>query len=180
VGCAPPARRVSIGAPRSTFYVEEECGVQRRAEPKSNGPDGKPCGPHPRGVFSRQRVWVSDIVHIEKEANDLELIQAGLVSIEDEHLNSYEHDIRDLLPGVLKLLPVSQIIEATGCSRRIAFYWRSGKHKPRRRQLNRQLPLAGRTAREQLEQAGEANVPPDDRPATHRFAHSLQVKPLAE
>jgi hypothetical protein len=105
-------------------------------------------------------------------------LQAGLVSSEDEHLNTYEQDIRDLLPAVLRLIPVSQIVEVTGCSRRIAFCWRSGKHKPRRHQLNRLLPLAGRTAREQLEQAGEPNVPPDDRQAQRRFDHHRKVNPL--
>jgi hypothetical protein len=148
-----------------------------QGEPKSNGPDGKPCGPHSLGVLSRRRVWVSDIVHIGKEANDLELIQAGLVSNEDEHLNTYEQDIRDMLPGVLKLIPVPQIMEATGCSRRMAFYWRSGQHKPRRRQQSRLLPLAGRIAREQLEQAGAPNVPPDDRQAIRRPYHRLLLNP---
>jgi hypothetical protein len=57
----------------------------------------------------------------------------------------------------------------------MAYYWRSGKHKPRRRQLNRLMPLAGRIAREQLEQAGAANVPGDDRQALRRFDHHLKV-----
>ncbi len=172
---------VGFRSARATVYIlqEDGYGVQRRVEPKSNGPDGKPCGPLSRGLLSRRRMWVSDIVHIGKEPNDLEPIQAGLVSSEDEYLNTYEQDIRDMLPGVLKLIPVSQIMEATDCTRRMAFYWRSEKHKPRRRQRNSILPLAGRIAREQPDQAGERNVPGDDRQAIRRLAHSLQANHLA-
>ncbi len=145
-----------------------------QAEPKSNGSDGKQCGPHTRGLLSRRRIWVSDIVHIGKEANDLELIRAGLISSEDEHLNTYEQDIRDVLPEVLKLIHWRQIVESTGSSRRTAFNWKSGKYRPRKRQLTRLIPLAGRCARDLLEAEGVQNVPSDDKQAIRRLAQHLK------
>jgi len=145
-----------------------------QSEPKSNGADGKPRNPQTRGALSRRRVWVSDIVHIGKEADDLKLIEAGLISSEDEHLNTCKQDIRNAFPGVLKMIQVSEIIVATGCSRRTAFCWRSGKHKPRRRQQNRLLPLAGRVAKEELLGVGEPNIPDDDKQAIRRLAHYLK------
>jgi len=48
-------------------------------EAKAAGPDGEPCGPHTTGELGRLHVHVTAVVHIGKESNDLEEVQAGLV-----------------------------------------------------------------------------------------------------
>ena len=39
-------------------------------EPKSAGPDGKPCTGATRGVLSRRPIWVEGVKHIGKKANE--------------------------------------------------------------------------------------------------------------
>ena len=143
-------------------------------EPKSIGPDGNPCTQHTRGVLGRRHIWVAEIVHVGKEANDIELVQVGLVQDEDEVLTTYVQDIRDILPEVLALIPARTIQEATGCSRREAFYLRKGKRRPRTRLLRRLIPLAGDFARDELKRLGEPNTPDNDKQAIRRLVNHLR------
>jgi hypothetical protein len=48
-------------------------------EAKAAGPDGEPCGVHTSGELKRLRVHVTGLVHIGKESNDLEEVQAWLI-----------------------------------------------------------------------------------------------------
>ena len=61
-------------------------------EPKSLGPDWRPCGRKTIGVLRRRPIPVLDVVHIGKESNDFELVQARLVGSEQEVLTTYEKD----------------------------------------------------------------------------------------
>ncbi len=58
-------------------------------EPKSLGPDARPCGRHTVGLLGRRLVVASSIAHVGKEANLLEEIAAGLVTAEADTLTTY-------------------------------------------------------------------------------------------
>lgn len=59
-------------------------------EPKSAALDGSPCGPGTQGLLQRRPVRVGRVVHIGKEANRLEDVEAGLVHDMDEVVEVYE------------------------------------------------------------------------------------------
>ena len=101
-------------------------------------------------------------------------MQLGLVQGEDEVLTTYVQDIRDILSEVLGLIPARTIQEATGCSRREAFYLRKGKRRPRTRLLRRLIPLAGDFARDELKCLGEPNTPDNDKQAIRRLVNHLR------
>ena len=142
-------------------------------EPKSMGPNGRPCGRKTIGLLTRRRIQVLDVVHIGKEANDLELVQAGLVTSEQEVLTTYEQDPWLYLQPVLARIPTNQIVEKTGYSRRMANYLKTGEKGPSAKRFSHVLATAAEFARERL---AEKNLPqiPDDDSAAIRLYRQLQ------
>ncbi len=59
-------------------------------EPKSAALDGSPCGPGTRALLRRRAVRVGRVVHIGKESNRLEDIEAGLVHDIEEVVEVYQ------------------------------------------------------------------------------------------
>jgi len=59
-------------------------------ESKSAGGDGLPCGRQAVGLLLRRHIRIRYVVHIGKEANKLEQVEAGIVSDQDEVYNVYE------------------------------------------------------------------------------------------
>ncbi len=131
-------------------------------EPKSLGPDGKPCNRDTRGLLGRRPICVEGVKHIGKEANEYELVQAGLVEAEEEVLTTYPQNSWDLIPQVLSRIPAQTIRQAAGCSKRAAYYYRNAQRKPRRKTLKLLTQLAARFAFEELRSNGETLIPEDD------------------
>ncbi len=59
-------------------------------EHKSLGPDKEPCEAQTAGLLSRRAVSARSITHIGKEANQLDNLLTGLVTDQDEILNTYD------------------------------------------------------------------------------------------
>jgi hypothetical protein len=102
------------------------------AEAKSLGPDESPCHKKTTGLLSRRPIDIAGVIHIGKEANELELVQAGLIGTEDEVTLRYERDPWDLLQSIVAQLPVDAIMQATGYSQSMAYRLRRGERRPSR------------------------------------------------
>jgi hypothetical protein len=85
-------------------YRDVLVAYRTHPEPKSLGPDGRPCTLRTVGLMSRRPVQARTITHIGKEANLLEEIQAGLVGDEEQVLAEYIDVRRD--PWTRLVLPV--------------------------------------------------------------------------
>jgi hypothetical protein len=64
-------------------------------EVKSAMPDGQPCDREYRGLLSRREIRVAGIIHIGKESNRLDDVEAGAIVDPDEVYTSYPRDDRD-------------------------------------------------------------------------------------
>jgi len=87
-------------------------------EPKSLGPDGRPCGRATNGLLSRRPIRALSITHIGKETSLLDEIQAGLIGDEEDVLTEYIDLNRDpfaryIIP-ILHEIPAAQIACDTG------------------------------------------------------------------
>ena len=104
-----------------------------------------------------------DVLHIGKEANEIDKVQAGLVGSEDEVLLTYERDLWGLIQPILAELPVAQVIERTGYSRSMVYRLRRGEKRPSRDRLQILLVLIAEYARGRLTELGYEDIPIDDR-----------------
>ena len=159
----PPDRHtrtpdVYFGLPYSDLIL----GYAHTPEPKSLGQDGRPCHQRTRGILSRRYLEIADIVHIGKEANDLELVQAGLVTDEDSVLSIYLPDPWEIVQKVLAEIPAERICREIGCSLRFTQYLRAGNRRPSIDRFPIFLGLAAKFAREALQSAGIVQRPSDD------------------
>ena len=146
---------------RSVYGPDDEHGVSQRAIAAD-------------GAARRRHVWITDIRPIGKEANELELIEAGLIAVEDEYLTECRRDIRDFLPEILRLIPANSIQMALNCSRRYAYSLRSGERKPSRKLLPKVVQFAARFARNSLREVKEPRIPENDEEAILRMVICLR------
>jgi len=134
-------------------------------EVKFIGPDGEPCTSMTRGLLSRRHIHVTDVVHIGKEANDLELVKAGMIEDEEAVLTTYElqGDLWETVQPILAQMPAARIQEETGYSRREVYYIREGKKRPSNKRLPQVAAMAAGWAREVLENHSQQDDRATDR-----------------
>lgn len=137
----------------------------RHPEVKFLGPDGEPCTSMTRGLLSRRQIHVTEVVYIGKEANDLELVKAGMIEDEEAVLTTYEAqgDLWETIQPILAEVPAARVQEETGYSRREVYYLREGKKWPSKRRLPEVVPMAARWAREVLEDHSQQDDPARER-----------------
>ena len=82
-----------------------------------------------RGLLNRQHIIVKNVIHVGKEANEFELVQAGLVDVEENVLTTYERDLWEDLQLIVAKMSVEEIIQITGYSRRMAYMVMRGERK---------------------------------------------------
>ncbi len=150
-------------------------------EPKSLGPDGRPCTRLTIGLLTPRRVEALTIAHIGKESNLLDEIQAGLIGDQDEVLTEYVDTRRDpwnrLLPPILVELPVARLVRETGLDATTIKRIRRGKVQPSPRSRTLLLRSASTHAREELGRLAEEKPERDDLIACSRY---LQQPPRAD
>jgi len=145
---------------RVQSYADVLAEYRVHPEPKSLAPDGKPAGWHGDGLLKRRPVTATRLVHVGKEANELEEIQAGVIRDAGEVLN--EH----LAEGVwfAVVVPVLQRMKRAALRTHLSgsriSKLRAGALHPGRKALASLATVAGDFAREQLRAAGV--VPPVD------------------
>jgi hypothetical protein len=86
-------------AARVQSYADVLDEYRVHPEPKSLAPDGKPAGWHGIGLLARRPVAATRLVHVGKEANELEEKQAGVVHHPQEAVN--EHAARDAWANIV-------------------------------------------------------------------------------
>jgi hypothetical protein len=75
---------------RIRTYADTLTRYRVHPEPKSLAPDGSPCRQTTIGLLQRRPVTVESLTYIGKEANDIDDIQAGIGTPEEETLNTYD------------------------------------------------------------------------------------------
>lgn len=144
-------------------------------ESKSLAPDGGRSGWHTRGLLKRRQVRVTRLVHIGKESNELEAVQAGLVHSESEILNEYGDGTGDrwsAFIAVLRRIPLDETAAATGRDRTTVWRWLSGRSSPRRADRARIEAVAAAFARDKLRERRVA-APRDPLDAVLACLHGL-------
>ena len=123
---------------RVTSYRELALDYVRHPEPKSLGPDGKPCSEPTRGELQPRHLRVDDLVHIGKESNEYD--QLGLSS-DDEVTTRYENAHHDqwatFVRPVLEHSARKTIAELTGLSPRAINDHIAGRAQPQPDTLER-------------------------------------------
>jgi hypothetical protein len=110
------------GVARVQTYRDVLAAFRTHPEAKSAGPDGEPCGRGTVGLLGRRAVRTAYLVHLGKEANKLEEVEAGLEHDPDEVYTAYADPRRDpwraqVLP-VLRQMPSKELAAAVGMSGR--------------------------------------------------------------
>lgn len=155
-------------------FAEVIADHSRHPEMKSLGPDGMPCTAQTVGLLGRRQIKVVGIIHVGKEANELELVQAELVPEEDEVLTTYMPDAWASIQPVLEQMHASRIRNETGCSLREIHYWKSNKYRPTGERYSRVISSCARFSRDELEKNQAPYIPVDDILAIKIYAESLK------
>ena len=107
-----------ISSPRQSYDIQSLPGLtysdlidQYRFQPETKflGPDGEVCGTKTRGVLNRRHIELIDVVHIGKETNELEMVQAGLVEGEEAVLLKYKRDPWEYVQPILSEMPARMV-----------------------------------------------------------------------
>jgi hypothetical protein len=100
-------------------------------EAKCNDASGEPCGKQSVGLLQRRLVRIEKLHFIGKESNKLEEVEEGSVPDAGDVYTEYpdpRHDewATEILPG-LKAIPMTELMERTGLSRRALQMIRAGR-----------------------------------------------------
>lgn len=115
--CLPPTafRRTQLQTFRDVIHE-----FRTHPEAKSCGPEGRPCDRQTVGLLGRRVVQETYIVHVGKEANKLEEVEAGLEQDPEVIYTEYQHPDRNewrlvVLP-MLRQMPQAELAKAAGLS----------------------------------------------------------------
>lgn len=171
-----------ISSPRQSYDPQSLPGLtysdlieQYRYQPETKflGPDGEVCGTKTRGVLNRRQIEIIDVVHIGKETNELEMVQAGLVEGEEAVLLKYERDLWEYVQPILSEMPARMVQEETGYSRRMVYALKRGDRRPSEVRMADVLRFAVAHARECLSGAGYLILPEKDEMVVKLYIHHL-------
>jgi len=133
-------------------------------EAKSAGPDGRPCGMRTVGLLQRLSVAPAFVVHVGKESNKLEEVEAGVEHDPDEIWTEYANPTRDpwrsLVRPVLQRMPHDVVAAQAEISERRLRDLVKATAKPHAATRTKLLAIATDFAREQLRACGEI-IPTD-------------------
>jgi len=86
-----------------------------------------------RGLLAQQAIQVTNILHVGKEANEFDLVRAGLIRDEEEVLTVYKRDLWEEMKPIVMKMPVEEIMRMFGYSRRMAYAIKAGERRPARK-----------------------------------------------
>lgn len=142
----PSAGRVRQGVITVKTYRDVIEEFATHPEAKSAGTDGAPCRRNTVGLLRRRPVQALSVIHIGKESNRLEDVQAGLVQDPDEVVSRYDDVLyeRFRLHAVSRLrrLGVRETVRRTGHSVGAVSAALSGRSRPRPAHLRTYLAVA--------------------------------------
>jgi hypothetical protein len=156
-------------------YADVLADYRTHPEPKSLGPDGRPCDRATVGLMSRRAIHVATITYIGKESNKFEEVQAGFIHDLEDVLNEYSDPELDpfkrLVVPTLRRLAVAQVARETGLSERTVKRIRANATAPRRNNRARLTDYAVRHARTRLRRAGREDPLDDSVTLTSYLVH---------
>ena len=146
-------------------------------ETKFLSPVGADLRKDTSGLLRRNRIHVLYIIHIGKEANDFELVQAGLVEEEDEILTTFERDPWEILKPIVAQIHYEEIMEATGYSRSMVFGLKSGERCPKlpSQQFSALARIGGNYARGKLINVGFEYTPKSEWEAIRYLMYLMRI-----
>jgi hypothetical protein len=124
---------LSADVARVKTYVDVLREYRVHPEPKSAAPDGTPCGPNTVGLLVRRPIYAFGVLHIGKEANRLEEVEAGLVHEWAAVQQTYSDPRDDLwleATSILQGIPLARLAVETGVSERHLRALRNGRKRP--------------------------------------------------
>jgi len=125
---------LSMGLVRVQTYRDVLNRYVTHPEAKAAGPDGQPCGPHTKGELSRLQIHIANVIHIGKESNELDEVQAGLVTPRSAYVHYLDRDEEaNNLGSELRRIPVPFLQRETGLSRAMLKRARNRRTVPHRR-----------------------------------------------
>jgi hypothetical protein len=143
---------------------------------KSLAPDGGLCRRTTVGLLRRRPVTKLSLMHVGKESNRLEEVEAGLVHDPGEVYTEYvdaRHDTDwEKVVKVLKQMPRSRLMQETGLSRRALTALRNGHALPHAKSREALLRSVAAFACEELSHAG-AVAPRDVLTACMRYLNEV-------
>jgi len=135
-GITASAQQCGPGVARVKCYGEVAGEYKIHREHKSLAPEGSLCGPLTRGLLRRRPVSIGAVKYIGKEANDLNLREAGALHDIAQTLAIFEGHEQGgkgaRMIRTLQDLPTQELVLATGCDRATVKRWKIGQSLPRR------------------------------------------------
>lgn len=113
-------------------------------------------------MLTRRSSQAGEVLHIGKEANDLEEVQAGLVKDPNRVQITFGRNLWDVLRPIIAEIPAKRVQEEMGYGRAQAYYLRSGGRCPAKKRMPAMLACVARFAREKLSEAGCDEAGEDD------------------
>jgi hypothetical protein len=167
------------GVARVQTYRDVLAAFRTHPEAKSVAPNGRPCGRGTVGLLGRRVVRTASLVHLGKEANKLEEVEAGVEHDPEEVYTEYADPRRDpwraLVLPVLRRMPRKELAEAVAMSERRLRDLLKGRARPHPDTEAAMLRAAAQFARDELRRSGSW-VPPDDLAACAAFLGSSGAK----
>jgi hypothetical protein len=152
------------GVARVKTFGEVARAYRVHPEPKSLGPDDKPCWRATVGLLRRRPVIATRVVHIGKESNELEELEAGTVHDSDDVLLQYISPRWDpwerLVRPVLREFGAAVVAERSGLSLSAVKDQLAERSRPHRRNERKLRRVAAQLAARKLHDASVA-VPRD-------------------
>lgn len=125
-----PDRRTAVVKSYGDVLLEYE----NHPEAKLADSMGRASAKTTLGLLQRRRVHPATLKYIGKESNQLEQVEAGLITADEDVYTEYTDPARDewatvILPAIRKM-PLKTLVEITGMSRRAVMDWRAGRSRP--------------------------------------------------
>ena len=124
-------------------YADVVDAYEFHPEAKCAAPDGAPSGKQTKGLHRRRHIIIDSVTYIGKESNELEDVEAGMVS-PDQVYTQFNDKRRDFwstkVVSAMKRVSLRQLIAATGLTRQTIVDARTGRRRPHRR--NRSVLIA--------------------------------------
>lgn len=160
------------GVARVQTYLDVLADFRTHPEAKSAAPEGGPCTRRTVGLLRRRVVRPAYLVHVGKESNKLEEVEAGLEHDPEEVYAEYADPRRDpwrvLVLPVLRDVPARRLSEETGLAVTTVKAARNGRTAPLGRTRAALTRVAATFTRERMGELGLSR-PTDDLAACAAF-----------
>lgn len=173
-------RRYDETTARAQTYRELIERYVKHPDPKCLGPDGKPCHRETVGLLEPAHIDGFHVEQLGKEANHLEVVQAGIGHEAEEVYTLYTDRKRDpwrtLTLPVLRIMPRETLLSGGALQESALREVLAGRAEPHRTAKEQLQRLAVRFARDKLDSEGQ-QVPHHPLAALYAYASRQSPNP---